>query len=361
MSLLEFNSSNKKTASKGKQTRLIVGIAALAATVAIGSTLAASINLNSGTPVEFGQGVAQTTACDNDIVLTPYSAFVNSVGEGSFSLSAISLSGIDSSVGKCANKDFIIKAYDETSGSPLMLFDSVNSITVTDTGSEFTIPTTSGLSISTIDDSSFKLFISSSHTPIGAENVYRFTIESQEHVAEASYTRYELGETGPGGGRVFYYSSGGFNEVGAPCSPVCHYLEWAPNTWNGGVADPQMLGNPDNTNSSGATGTALGTGLSNTNAQLTDSTPYLADNAGPAFTARPYLGSALTDWFLPSKDELSLMYNSAELGNGGFRSDFYFSSTEASDTNVWYVSFISGNPLSDNKGGYASVRPIRAF
>ena len=152
MSLLNFNDSENKSLRNRKNLKTVLGIGALVGTVAIGSTLAASINLNSGGPVEFGQGVAHTTACDNDIVLIPFSAFVNSVGEGSFSLSAITLSGIDSSIGKCANKDFVIKAYDESSGSPLNLFDSVNSITVTDTGSEFTIPTTSGLSISTIDN-----------------------------------------------------------------------------------------------------------------------------------------------------------------------------------------------------------------
>jgi hypothetical protein len=43
----------------------MIGIGAIAGVVALSSTLAASINLNDGAPVEFGQGIAQTTACSN--------------------------------------------------------------------------------------------------------------------------------------------------------------------------------------------------------------------------------------------------------------------------------------------------------
>jgi hypothetical protein len=45
----------------------------------IGSTFAANINLNSGQPVEFGQGMTKTTAC-GDITLTPQATFDNSSG-----------------------------------------------------------------------------------------------------------------------------------------------------------------------------------------------------------------------------------------------------------------------------------------
>ena len=60
----------------GKPFKVVLGIGALAAVVAVASTLAADININSG-PVEFGQGVAQTTACDDSIMITPRSTFIN--------------------------------------------------------------------------------------------------------------------------------------------------------------------------------------------------------------------------------------------------------------------------------------------
>ena len=60
----------------GKPFKVILGIGALAAVVAVASTLAANISINSG-PVEFGQGVAQTTACDDSITVTPRSQFIN--------------------------------------------------------------------------------------------------------------------------------------------------------------------------------------------------------------------------------------------------------------------------------------------
>ena len=51
------------------------------------------------------------------------------------------------------------------------------------------------------------------------------------------------------------------------------------------------------------------------------------------------------DWFLPSKEELSEMYQVIGPGAsnvGGFNAGFYFSSTEDSPTRVWYVNFENG-------------------
>ena len=391
MSLLNFNDSENKSLRNRKNLKTVLGIGALVGTVAIGSTLAASINLNSGGPVEFGQGVAHTTACDNDIVLIPFSAFVNSVGEGSFSLSAITLSGIDSSIGKCANKDFVIKAYDESSGSPLNLFDSVNSITVTDTGSEFTIPTTSGLSISTIDDSTFTLNIDSSHTPIAAESVYRFTIESKDPT-ETAPTSYEVGDTGPGGGTVFYVDNSpqGFSETGATCSPSCRYLEAAPtnpallNYWT----DEEYAWSGNTSESVGTTDESFGTGWMNTSQSINQ--PNGGDTAGNAVTvAHAYRGPyGLTDWFLPSKSELNQMckwqggedwvseettctggtLNSGVGATGfmsnsscGYFSSCYWSSSETGADGAWFQLFNSGDKAGEFKTYLKYVRPIRAF
>jgi hypothetical protein len=74
MSILNFDNPSRR--NFGKPFKVVLGIGALAAVVAVASTLAANININSG-PVEFGQGVAQTTACDDSITVTPQSRFIN--------------------------------------------------------------------------------------------------------------------------------------------------------------------------------------------------------------------------------------------------------------------------------------------
>ena len=111
MSLLNFNDESPEKAGSNKSLMYLLGIGTLVGTIALGSTLAASINLNSGAPVEFGQGIAQTTACDDEITITPYSTFVNEEGGGDYYFSSLKISGIDSSEGKCSGKRFLIKAY----------------------------------------------------------------------------------------------------------------------------------------------------------------------------------------------------------------------------------------------------------
>ena len=77
MSLLNFGDGDHGPASprSKKPLKLILGIGALAGVIALGSTLAANINLNTGGAVEFGQGVAQATACDSNVTTSPVSSF----------------------------------------------------------------------------------------------------------------------------------------------------------------------------------------------------------------------------------------------------------------------------------------------
>ena len=77
MTFLSFDNLEPKPKQSKKSMKIVLGSGALVGVIAIGSTLAASINLNAGAPVEFGQGVAQTVACDDQIIVTPYSKFVN--------------------------------------------------------------------------------------------------------------------------------------------------------------------------------------------------------------------------------------------------------------------------------------------
>ena len=68
------------------------------------------------------------------------------------------------------------------------------------------------------------------------------------------------------------------------------------------------------------------------------------------------------DWFLPSKDELNLMYeNLHKKGLGGFTDYNYWSSSESNNNGVWFQRFESGNQDFSVKYGYYMVRAVRAF
>jgi hypothetical protein len=93
--ILNLGSAPEHKPKSRRKLRVILGIGALAAVTGIGSTLAANISLNGGGNVEFGQGVATTAACDENITLTPVSGFSNTEADASFAMTAIQVSGID--------------------------------------------------------------------------------------------------------------------------------------------------------------------------------------------------------------------------------------------------------------------------
>jgi hypothetical protein len=110
-----------KSRKQNKKFKIALGIGVLAVMTGLGSTLAANISLNGGAPVEFGQGVAITAACNGvaPITLTPTSTFTNTEDAETsiFTLSGVVISGINLSTPDqttgigCAGKTFILKAY----------------------------------------------------------------------------------------------------------------------------------------------------------------------------------------------------------------------------------------------------------
>ncbi len=80
-------------------------------------------------------------------------------------------------------------------------------------------------------------------------------------------------------------------------------------------------------------------------------------------------GKTYGDWYLPSKEELDLMYqNKATIdatagvnGGSGFASAYYWSSTEYSNYHAWKQSFDDGDQSITTKGYASCVRAVRAF
>jgi len=179
VSLLNFESSKPNRSGSRKPFKLLIGIGALVGVIALGSTLAASINLNTGKPVEFGQGVAQTTACDNNILVTPFGKFINATGEGSFMLAGITLSNLDTTSEGCAGKSFNIEAFGQ-GGSSLATY----SISVGSDGSF-----TSGYGQLTNEGSqgaTSGVTLTFTSATLDAANVYKITIQSSGDAAPSS-------------------------------------------------------------------------------------------------------------------------------------------------------------------------------
>jgi hypothetical protein len=94
----------------------MLGLAGIAAVALLGSTLAANISLNGGAGVEFGQGVALTSACDDSITTTPTAQFANAAGAGQFNFTTVAFTNISSA---CLGDVFTLKAYGDSSATPL--------------------------------------------------------------------------------------------------------------------------------------------------------------------------------------------------------------------------------------------------
>ena len=108
----------------------------------------------------------------------------------------------------------------------------------------------------------------------------------------------------------------------------------------------------------GAQSAAIGTGAINTAA-------IMANCGGSGIAARlcdNLVLNGYSDWFLPSKDELVVMYQNRTL-IGGFQSGYYWSSTEAYPEYAWFYGIYQGNIYSSFEKKYNNyyVRAVRAF
>jgi len=181
----------------------------------------------------------------------------------------------------------------------------------------------------------------------------------------AQWTPYALGDIGPAGGYIFYdkgvYSKAEFTTVKAgndtvPINPVYdtwRYLEAAPSDQSTGTEWGCY-----ETLIPGADGTAVGTGEQNT---IDIEAGCTTAGTAADICANLSLGG-YSDWFLPSKDELNLMYENLKVfGVGGFADDYYWSSSEFNANYAWLQSYLSGNQLNYYKFNPLRVRAVRAF
>ena len=165
---------------------------------------------------------------------------------------------------------------------------------------------------------------------------------------------YCIGDTGPAGGWIFY-DNGSYTTATATI-PSWRYLEAAPSDQSTSAewGCYEVL-------ISGADGTAVGTGEQNT---IDIEAGCTTANTAADICANLSLGG-YDDWFLPSKDELNLMYTNLHtaVGDsvGGFVDDYYWNSSEYDDSHAWIQSFEYGGQFNSNKSGTVRIRAVRAF
>jgi uncharacterized repeat protein (TIGR02543 family) len=194
-----------------------------------------------------------------------------------------------------------------------------------------------------------------------------------------------VGDTGPGGGIVFYVAGSNFTSTGSDCATACRYLEAAPTDQSTGVAwatsaaacyaDGSDLGTNDcenysiYSNTSGqadsrTAGVGIGMGMANTNqiyARLTTA-GSASTNAYAAGIAWAYTNNGKSDWHLPSRNELNELRQQAE-SVGGFVATEYWSSSEyvgryyaSAQAFLGQAQFIQVKSVATFR-----VRPVRAF
>ncbi len=181
-----------------------------------------------------------------------------------------------------------------------------------------------------------------------------------------------VGDTGPGGGKVFYVD---------PTRPVgSRNFEAAPDGWNGATpaADPTAAwcsGTPQLL--AGSFGITIGTGKANTALMVAAVLPGPC-TSGVGYMAYNYVNGTANSWFLPSKDELNQLCKwargqSTTVANQavqcdpsgtlqpGFAGNYYWSSSQDDAIGAWALLFFFGNPSPIAKTEIRSVRPVRAF
>jgi hypothetical protein len=107
----------------------------------------------------------------------------------------------------------------------------------------------------------------------------------------------------------------------------------------------------------GAIGTAVGTGAVNTKKIIAvQGTKYNY----AALVCASYRGGGYSDWFLPSKDELYLLYQQKSVV-GGFIRGGYWSSSEFDHSLAWQKYFYNDLATYSHKDRVDGVRAVRAF
>ena len=201
---------------------------------------------------------------------------------------------------------------------------------------------------------------------------------------------YSIGDTGPGGGKIFHVDPSGFfvegytGAEGTFAGYTAHYLEVAPAdahtttvAWKGSASGYVLIttGTGITTFTTGQNDTTfltalIGKGRRDTqiivafyedttqSSNATVVTDTAANRAADYATA-----SGHTDWFLPSLGELNVLYQSTSAISGMPTTGYFWSSSQRDYQYAWSQNFNASGTRSANFKDFTSsnVRAIRAF
>ena len=105
------------------------------------------------------------------------------------------------------------------------------------------------------------------------------------------------------------------------------------------------------------TSTVIGTGKSNT-------TKIVQKQGSGNYAAKlcdDLVLNGYSDWYLPSKDELNILYQNRNLIGGFNTSSYYWSSSELNGSYAWCQGFSNGSQTNYYKYNTYRVRAVRAF
>ena len=187
----------------------------------------------------------------------------------------------------------------------------------------------------------------------GCVNRWEFAVDvvAADTTLYAKWDLYSIGDTGPAGGIVFYRGSFGNGWHYLEAAPAS--TEWRSKEWGGYGTNV------------GGTSTKIGSGKSNTAkiiAKYGNAEPYDKKTDYAAKLCADLTYGGFSDWFLPSKDDLDLMFKNLYKKNiGGFDAYYYWSSSEYSSYGAWRQYFSDGSQYSYDKYTNLRVRAVRAF
>jgi hypothetical protein len=169
-------------------------------------------------------------------------------------------------------------------------------------------------------------------------------------IAGCAEKEYKIGDTGPAGGIVFWV------RADAP-KGEWRYLEAAPAdlpeaAW--GAYQKGIEGTEER----------IGSGKKNTEL-IVAKLKELGESGKAAQLCAEYEANGYRDWFLPSTDELVLMYlmykNLKTNSWGEFKETYYWSSSQYYSDNAWGQNFAYGRRGYGGRDDRSSVRAVRAF